>query len=319
MLNPSRSDLMIIVIMESLSSFIVGCISLVFAILLWKNVLCIDHNWIIQPSQKTKISAIIGSVTPVISSFFNVLVFILLWYDSPVFMYLSLAVNFTNAIGSRFYYYYLTFNIKNEMDQNEIIKYAVSKISVILLIVYLIIDILYLMVTTSIDITYYASDGLNENTMAVIWNIDDIYVIFTTFILDFLLLYIYIGSLFKYAKWWRRKNWQESEKYGFNEREHEILIRITRFTVVCTMVAIFDILCAVFGHFIDYNVGLFITDGVLNQLSSLIRVSSIYFSFEFGHAAYLKTYGKIHYRCSKIAKWGMRKTQNGYVEMLDGN
>ena len=62
------------------------------------------------------------------------------------------------------------------------------------------------------------------------------------FFYDFSLLYIYVRSSRIYGKWWRSKNWTESEKYGINQKEHQILLRMTRFTVVSVIVVMFDIL-----------------------------------------------------------------------------
>ena len=136
-----------------------------------------------------------------------------------------------------------------------------------------------------------------------------------TIFYDFSLLYIYIRCLHVYAKWWYSKYWKESERYGTNEREHEILIRVTRFCVIFTIATIVDVLLIsvqIWNILIDSIIPVII-EYIFEALSYFAHASAIYFSYEFGHSPYYKIYGKIHDRVYQISeKVHQRKTHDNY-------
>ena len=131
--------------------------------------------------------------------------------------------------------------------------------------------------------------------------------------------HIYIKALQVYAKWWRSKCWQESGDHGTNEREHEILIRITRFSVVCSMAAFIDITTNAFdtASFYDDSHIIWIIASFIEPMYDLILVSSIYFTFEFGYAPYLKIYGKCHSWCYTKSLSAYKKVDVGYVQLKE--
>ena len=135
---------------------------------------------------------------------------------------------------------------------------------------------------------------------------------------DFSLLYIYVHALHIYARWWYLRQPIESQKYGVNEREHEVLIRITRFCVVSLIVTICDVLLSVMETWnaLNHTATVFALFYTLGAFQNLSRSSGIYFSFEFGYSIYLKVYGKIHdcvyERSERIHR---AKAHNYYIQM----
>ena len=304
----------------AVSFLIIGGIMIVFCVLLCKHLYCIDHNWIIPPGQKSKITATISSIAYMIAPLAMLPMWISLAFDRSNFnayYYYTTDIDvISGAIGSSCYYYYLYFNIRDEMQQNQVIKHATSTVSIVILKLLLMINFLYGVISLSyLQYDYFISSNIERTN--IFYNIDGIWMLIETLLLDILFLFVYIRSLHHYARWWRGKSWQESSRYGINEREHEILIRITRFTVVSMTAALMDVICIIWSYIWPYDpttISLMIYF-IINPLSNMIHVSSIYFSFEFGHSAYLKVYKKIHSCCYRSATSRYRNVEVGYMEL----
>ena len=127
-------------------------------------------------------------------------------------------------------------------------------------------------------------------------------------------------SLHIYAKWRYSKDWKSSEKYGTNDKEHEILIRISRFCIVSIIAAVFDVLSSIGFLCAGPNrewIAYAITN-ILIETSTLAHTSAIDFSYEFGHFAYSKVYGKMHKWCyEKTEAFHTTTTHNNYQELKE--
>ena len=294
--------------------FLAGCISVVFTILLFHNLFVFQHNWIIEPNKKVKFSSFIASALASIESFISMVYWILCmrcfeyhnyawifgWIMDPVWV-----------ISRLFWYFYLLFNIHNESQQIQVIKYALPKrwilIIKILLLIFAIIYPIWMLKN------FYFRDALIEIEITIL-----IFGMVLILFCDFSLLYIYIRSLHIYGMWWYSKCWQESRKYGISQRQHEILIRLTKFCVVCTIATIFDVLylgiCT--WRKVDKSSGVIITVTIIQELSNITHTSAIYFSYKFGYESYLKVYGTLHrWFYIKCEQSHQEKVKNGYVQM----
>ncbi len=303
----------------AIASLIAGIFSLLCSVLLIRHLYCTDHNWIIEPGCKSKLCSIISSIAFSIGSFMNVtywILFILIVTETISYTdFIDISQYITAVllvIGGRFYYYYLLFNIQDEIRQNSIIKHAVPNFWMTIMKIAIIIDLMY------VPISYFLSWIFYDNETFL--NVEFVLAVSGTLFFDFGFLYIYIHSLHIYAKWWKGKNWNESERYGITQREHEILTRITRFCVVATIAATIDVLVCVIDVCEPYDAGtvLIIIGEILTEISNLSHGSAIYFSYEFGHSSYLKICGKFHRFCYKksISIHKQRaQLENNYVQL----
>ena len=297
---------------------IAGCIASSFSVSLFRQLFIINHNWIIKPNTKVKASSVISAVLLSIVLFINAAFLTLyIWYDRYEY-YLAVIVYITDAMtqtGQFTYYLYLFWNIDSEAKQNTIINHSVPRKWIISTRVILIITVIHYPIYQFLY--WYLEVG---TVYFVFTTVNRIASIFVVLFLDFGLLYIYIRSLHIYGKWWYSKNQKESNQYGLNEREHEILIRISRFCVVCTIAVMIDIVNYCIGIWTDVNwsIELFIPIVIFDGMSNLAHVSAIYFSFEFGHPPYLKCYGKLHeWVYKRSTKAHQKKVQADYIQLSD--
>ena len=66
----------------------------------------------------------------------------------------------------------------------------------------------------------------------------------------------------------------------------------------------------------DHTLTLYVITYILYFMGEVVSVSTIYFSFEFGHTAYLKVYGRIHSCCYRKITTRYKKTNmKDYVEL----
>ena len=202
------------------------------------------------------------------------------------------------------------------MRQNQIINHAVPKNLLIVMFVGFVASCIYYPAFEYLSHQFPVDSREWEMLQAM----NAVASIITVLFYDFSLLFVYIRSLHIYGKWWYSKNKEESDKYGINQREHQILIRITRFSVVCTVVVMADVLMMSgnIWFYLSPKTVSFVAANVVSSffyaLSQLAHVSAIYFSYEFGYESYLKVYGKIHeWMYQTLEKAHRRKTHNNYV------
>ena len=87
------------------------------------------------------------------------------------------------------------------------------------------------------------------------------------------------------------------------------------------MVAIIDIIANIVSETqkatYRASIASWMSFSALYNISGLVLVSSTFFTFEFGYAAYLKVYGKIHGCCYRRAISGYNQVnyQDTYVEL----
>lgn len=311
----SNTAAIILTCILSIVSLVTACIATVFCIKLINNVCFADLNWIIQPSKKSKLAAIACISIILLSSYIFIPYYLVnVLVSEEIANYFWYASNIVGSFRYRFYYFYLLFNIQDEMKQNKIIQHAIQNIVVHLLTIAIVIDFVWCVVYDCLRmyIIYSGSNGLPD-----VDTVDIIYGIIETVILDGAFLFIYVRSLRIYANWWRQKCWQESEKYGITQREHEVLIRITRFTVICSMTALIDIISNLLDQYLYYDVSMmvWILSLIFDQMVNVVLVSSIYFSFEFGYDSYLKVYGKCHTYCYERSASKSKNIQDKYVKL----
>ena len=306
-------------------SFITGCIGARFTSWLFYHLFKFDHNWIIEPDKRTKIFSFIASSLLSITSLLDVIIWIFyfsIFNRNPAdrnLIILDYTRNALGNVGQYCYYLYLFFNIKCEMQQNQVINHAVSKTWTFLTSLIFLIGAIYYPVYQYLNIYFrdnYDSGDIYSAELQIFQIMTVVGSIASTLLYDFNLLYVYIRSMHIYGKWWYFQNWKESEKYGINQMEHQILIRITRFAVVCTIATMVDIIysCLAVWYFLSLNPVSYLMVYLFDALMRLTKVSAIYFSHEFGYVSYLKVYGKLHqWIYEKFQRAHQHKAHNSYV------
>ena len=320
------SDITVISICSGLSliSLIAGCISAVFTRLLHYNVFVFVHNWIIPPNMKMKISSIISCIFQTVQLFVDIAFWILnIWYYEfyQHIWNLTIAIEIMSEIGRTCFYFYLIFNIENEMKYNEIIRSAVSKKWLFIIKTILIMDTLYFPIFLYL-LSYFLNRSESEWQLFTLINtIESITVLI---FYDISLLYIYVRAVIVYAKWWFSKETQESQQYGINQREHQILIKTTRFCNVFIIGVIIDILSVCLSvitiqisNWENVSIVILILQTMVEDIGIVIHIGAIFFSYEFGYGPYLKICGRLHnFVYSKIESIYQQKVHNNYIQLM---
>ena len=123
---------------------------------------------------------------------------------------------------------------------------------------------------------------------------------------DSAILFAYFLENVRYARYWRARRGSESEKYGLNQREHEIIIHFTRYIVVFSSSLIFDILVGVFSAlYIEYPNKVFYTIwGIVWTMNNVSYCATLYLSQEYGHSTYKKCCARLDKRCKNyLTSW----------------
>ena len=272
------------------------------------------HNWIYEPSALNKVLALISSASITLSHFG----FIVLWitrqfidslHDGKYYSFLLIPFSIS-IIGPTTYYLYLVTTLEYQMNSQSLIKSMVPS-KFIIFIKFLIV--LNLVLFICLELTWFST-----NFSYVIWNIPYVTIIQITSLCirvfdEISILYLYLSGLNNVCRYWYSKNWEEYTKHGETERSHEILIRMTRSTVIMiisfTATMIFIIWYLIKQNiFYDYTstdtyIMADILVAVFQVIDDITYGSSIYFMFEFGYDCYRTLFNGFHqklYRCFLI-------------------
>ena len=270
------------------------------------------HNWIMEPSTWNKINVFVSVSCYVIAfALFVILDVALLSNKVTDEFYNKYGVIPCIIIifGHVFYYFTLITRIKFQMNSNDLINKMISNKYIII--------IKFLTIVGGITAIAYYWLRFESNFKSKIDGIDYMLICYIGMIIfaisvDLCLMRLYYCGWSEVCRYNASRYYEEFEKYGENERIHEIRIRMTRFFVVISV--------AIFVNSIDYIWGILYTYCIINHLDqnnslmlflitdSITRVGwiftliseaiTIYFIYEFAHT----DYEKICKRCNNFAK-----------------
>ena len=292
-------------ILYPLTSAVVGIVAVSFGIVTFYLIKQIrfDHNWIIEPTKWTKISAVSSAICYTIGYFCVMIDYIVFAINGPnpqsilgiiavialVFALLSFHSYLLNRVNFHINHY------------QEVINYdcccmnKLHHIVVVLLTIYFIVFTLFGFLELDIF-------GQN-NTIKTIDVTLLIMALLTDLIISIVLLIIYIKSLHQIAiKLYFRNDYKWDL---INDKQHELMIKAARMMVIQCFYILGTVLLYLWAAIIFFaeadnlknpwqlrervlfRIGHFVTWSLI-ILRDVFTISALYFGFEFGHPRYEK-------------------------------
>eukprot|EP01084_Bolivina_argentea_P272191 463362_1 len=274
-------------------------LGIVIACIGWKiyeNLFKFNHNWIIKPSTQNKYYAIFAPIFKCAHLWISAsITCIHLAYPDTykLLMILTIINSIIGAIGSLCHYLYFVSTLAYQMEKEPLIKNMISNKSIIFIKVLcckLHIDGYVIMVL-------YAEKHSISNTIYIIACIDGVIDWMLDLTIQSVLLRLYISGLNNICHWWYSKRWDEYEKYGDTPKIHEILIVITRTTVIVSITLLMHFIfiliefCIAIYFMSPYfdALGMFVLNiihSILTNINYIFAALSIYFIYDFGYDDY---------------------------------
>lgn len=304
------------------------------SIQLFKNLYRRKHNWIMEPSVMANKAGIISVVFTSISGTIN-----LIWDINGIIYFTEFRVLEWILIipdtSFAWYFLFVLYTLKNQMNKNDIFAEVIPHNFVRFLQA-----ITWLTLFTRISeeiclrlIRLNVIKTIEFDECQIIY-----YLIRITFnlFLDISFVYLYFIGLRNVAKyWWYSTAAQESANaYDDDCKIHEILLVITRCTVICCISITVDVIYIICQLSFNYewdptpygqDAGTVITYFLwvfMLAIDHLAYAMAIYFIYDFGHSHYLKLCGYCHnkmYGCCKTIHMKELKRENGFKKQKTAN
>ena len=285
------------------------------------------HNWIVSPSSMTRITAILSLVLYTLSACSAMCfdIFNIIHPDNKTpGLYAEIISPAFKILARVCYYFYMLSTLKSQLIREPLFLRMMPKHFLYIISIVIVSDIILCSIFAVFFIGYafrYFHD-FNMSLFAIIYQsyhaLCDLFATVTLFAL-------YTNGLSKINQWWYSVRDQDYNQYGESQKMHELLILITRCSVICcvTMVTnIVLIICAFIRKFIFMNTKYIPISNIVHTVILNIDIISfslaVYIVFDFGYEIYRKVCGSCHERLNKICQ---NRYENGgqkeYVLMND--
>ena len=309
-------------------SFIGSIILLWITRKIFTNLYIKRHNWIIEPSSTNKIYALLTPLLCLISYItwiIIIMLFILTYIDETNYLKWTLINSSVSILGNFTYFMYMISTLQYQMKAEPLMKQAISNKILIFIKCLLYLDLARHAIANYLNVLCdYANVYRGIPYYLISWIFGVILKIFC----EILLCKLYISGLNNVAHFWCSRYWKEYEKYGENEKTHQLMIIMTR----CTIIVIISIICTILMYFFniicqyillpDADVMIYFIGNEVAQLSAILdNITyglSVYFVYDFAYNDYLYCCSKCH---NKMYKYFEMKHQKE-VKMIgtfDGN
>ena len=305
-----------------------------------------ESTWIIEPSPANKIHAISAATFMCLTYFTRCIQYIAavveevlgychitpdpsLDYERYYEYWIQTASEQFRIIGHTFYFLYLLSTLKYHMKQSQLIESMISKKCIVLVKICIIFNLLLFIASSALWIYLQYGSVIIDGIPFLA--IKDLVSVFIKIMMEFSLFSLYFNGFNNVAHYWYRERNKEYKKYGTNMKVHEILLTITR----CSVLMIISIVCGLISHgylmFLHMYVypkqdtvmkGVFaypIFDAVcmiFNGIDDISYSLSIYWMYPFGHREYEFILGCCH---RKMYKYCERKHDKSFKkDSFDG-
>eukprot|EP01084_Bolivina_argentea_P064436 117522_1 len=310
------------------------------------------HNWIAEPSSSNKIYALLCPTVLLLCSISVCILYMIQILQclppgnaiiSPTIIPYDMfqdalnGVNIISQFSNISYHLYLLSTIEYHRHLDDLMKIAISNKCILFVKCIIIINIIIFIIN---EIWWYMAHPypqIMDNKHIIPMKFQQISHIFgtiNTIIIQFSFIFMYLSGFNNVAHFWYSKCWMEYNEYGETHKIHELLIIMTRATVMVAMASLTALLRQCTSITLDnfkqygadisnlrYSINIVAILAFIQAIFGCINIFTknlaIYFIYDFGYNDYRKCCNYCHL---KVYYWSKRRHQNQVRNgQFDGN
>lgn len=322
-----------------ITSLIVNCITMIICMFIARKIFlnlfgfkyccCIvfrdKHNWIVSPSNLTRITALLALLLYTFSTGAALCFDILNLVDpdeKTLGLYAQIIAPGFKFLARDFYYFYMLSTLRSQLKREPLIVKMMPKNFLYIITIVIVSNIILWLIcgTLFIGWSFKYFNGIDMSLFEIIYQsfhaFCDIFATLTLFVL-------YINGLNEMNKWYLS---MQNDKFGGSQKMHEILILISRCSVICCVTMITNlilIICEFLKNYLfdqheEYISVSNIIHTIIVNIDIIIYSTAIYMVFDFGYGVYRRFCGCCHEHLRKSCQNRHTKhIQTEYVLMTD--
>ena len=314
-------------------SLLLNLVVMIFCTVIWRKLFlnlfgcrgcCITfsdrHNWIVAPTKVTRTTAILSvifySLAACVAMCFDIFNFFS--FETKTFgLFAQILSPALEYLARVLYYFYMISTLESQLKREPLFTKMISRKFLYIMSIVIVSNII-LWIVFCVMFIGTAFEHFHDFDMRLFGTIYNFIHALSDIFTDMSLFYLYIRGLSKVNEWWYLKRCAEYKQYGETQKMHEMLIMLTRCSVVCCVTMMTSLLFIIYefcqyfivmrvGGAADYIPMFNIIHTLLTNIEIMTYSLAIYVIFDFGYGIYRKICDYCH---NKLYEYCQTKHQD---------